>query len=126
MADLNPLTGQPLLPGQVLVTGGASTGYRQTVVTSGGPLPPWITAVPVPMFTGSGTGVVMQYVDNGRPGGSYSPGLVPTPQQLPDLTVTAPAPGPNYPFMNIPVWVLVALAVGLVALLKSRGSRAWA
>ncbi len=91
MAELNPLTGKPLESWQQLVIGPAETwnafdqGPRRTVVDMrpGALLPPWIVRLDIPVGAGA---YVTTFLDNGEPGGSYSPSV----QQLPELTTTAP------------------------------------
>lgn len=96
MADINPLTGQPLPPWQMLVIGPPETwntfdqGPRRTVVDTrpGAVLPAWIVRLDVPI---PGEASVTTFYDNGDPGGSYqadSGGAY----RLPDIVTTAPAP----------------------------------
>jgi len=94
---VNPLTGAPLLPGQILVTGPASTGPRVTVLdpTKPSTWPAWITSV-------NG-----KPVDDGTIGGGTYSGY-----RLPDVVATAA----KYPWWwgLFLVIVIIALAAGPV------------
>lgn len=107
MPPVNPLTGEPLQPGQTLVTGPPYTGPRQTVVWLARPetWPRWIEMGPlgVPFDRGTIAGGTW----DGRRGV----------QTLPDVTVTEPR--------RIP-WIVVAvLAVFGLAMYQGRGTRVW-
>jgi hypothetical protein len=116
MAELNPLTGLPLEAWQTLVTGPPETwnafdqGPRRTVVDMrpGAVLPPWIVRLDIPVGAG---GYVTSFIDNGQPGGSYSPSV----QQLPELSVTAPAPTGGVSW-----GAFLLLALGVLAIAWSR------
>lgn len=103
----NPLDGRPLEAWQVLVTGPAITGPRQTVVDTrpGAVVPVWIDAMVLP----DGGSL---YVDNGALGGTYD-GI----STLPDLTVN----GANL----LPLVVLGLVVLGAWGLKRARGSREW-
>ena len=118
MPELNPLTGRPLEDYQQLVVGPPETwnafdqGPRRTVVDTrpGAILPPWILRLDIPVGLGA---TVTAFVDNGEPGGSYSPSI----QQLPDLETTAPrlpvlAAGGG---VSWPAFLVLALAVLAIA-----------
>lgn len=104
--NVNPLTGRPLEPWQVLVTGPAETGYRQTVVDArpGATLPRWITRVELlgaPVF-----------VDTGIPGGTYTGA-----QELPTLEVTAKRDWSG-------LWLVLG-GLAVVGLIRGQGARDW-
>lgn len=107
--DLNPLTGQPLAPYEVLVIGSPMTGNRVTVVDTrpGALVPSWITVA-------VDDGDTRHYFDNGLRGGSY---LDDGAYQLPDLNTNAPAP-----------WLAIAAILGVlfVFLRGGKGGRSWA
>jgi len=125
MADLNPLTGRPLEAWQQLVIGPASTwnafdqGPRRTVVDTrrGAQLPPWIVRLDIPLGAGA---YVTVFQDNGDPGGSYSPSV----QQLPELSVTAPAPVPIQAGLSWGAFLLIAGALFLIAAYQRMPRRA--
>lgn len=99
--DVNPLSGKPLLPYQILVRGDASTGNRVTVVDTRDNvvLPSWIS------YDGDA------FFDNGQVGGTDE-GV----QQLETVVVQGGTP-----------WVLfLGLAVlGWWGYKHSRGARSW-